>query len=227
MDKDKFDQFESMLEQLSGVAPKGTIRINPDVYNLILTNAEKQLISQPVSKKDIDPSIINDQSKSLPEDIPSKSGVYAIWVDGVVQYVGEAKNIRSRLRQHLIYKSAKTGSKLAEVTAESSKGKNISVSYILVEPAQFRFAVEQGLIGNLTDNGSALPWNTHGTKPNTVEKWILDCIDAGVTSEEMIAVKAIYELGMPNSLDQSLKALEDADKIRPEVNNGMIYYKRL
>ena len=124
-----------------------------------------------VNKKEIG----NDNGK-LPKEVPRKSGIYSIWVDGKLMYIGEVGNtlkLTGRLKQHLIKCHKKTQSKLDMVKDASEKGKEISISFIHVKPESFRLALEDELIRRKTEEGLA-PWNQKSASKGEMQKWVVN-----------------------------------------------------
>ena len=76
-------------------------------------------------------------------------------------YVGQTKSqyLRQRIRQHLVKKSQKTGSQLPQVQDAVADGRNIGISYVLIEPESLRLYVEDSIIATRADG--ELPWNKH------------------------------------------------------------------
>ena len=97
----------------------------------------------------IDSKIIGDKDASLPQDIPMECGIYAIWVNDELKYIGTVRReqgIRGRLTEHLINCPKGTQSKLGKVLDVVKGGGRISVSFIHVDPEPFRLAIEDELI---------------------------------------------------------------------------------
>lgn len=98
--------------------------------------------------------------------LQGKANVYALFVrqnltvEWIPVYVGQRKsaNLRERLTQHLIRKSAQTGSMLEAVKAAVSAGQRVGISFIKVEPESLRLFIEEAIIIAREDG---LPWNTH------------------------------------------------------------------
>jgi hypothetical protein len=78
-----------------------------------------------------------------------------------VVYVGQRKSagLRERITQHLVNKNVRTGSMLKAVKTAISDGREMGISFILVEPESLRLYVEETIISK---NKTQLPWNTHG-----------------------------------------------------------------
>jgi len=134
-----------------------TIVFSPDEQIALAKDA----LIQKANKFFIPPLEIGDLKSNILARIDERFNVYAIWVDGNLMYIGETKDIKARLRQHLLCCSDSTDSKFEEIQRESRKGGKIEVSLIEVQPSAFRLAVEDSLICALTEGDpSALPWNT-------------------------------------------------------------------
>lgn len=95
--------------------------------------------------------------------------VYCIWLkqapkdDFTLVYIGHAKDPKARLKAHLSKKNEKTGACLKKVQEEVSKGATISVSFVKINSAYMRAAVEEWLIGKYSKPG-LLAWNRNGKK---------------------------------------------------------------
>lgn len=123
---------------------------------LLLTGPARMNIEIPASD-------IGKVDSVLPVEIEGKYNVYAIWSNDKLMYIGKSSDIRQRLRNHLFGCSEETGSKLDLVKKEVDQGRRIFISLVEVCPMQYREAVEESLIYNITaQDSSALPWNIHG-----------------------------------------------------------------
>ena len=148
------------------------------------------------------------KTSKLPKAIPSESGIYAIWSNDDLMYVGEVGDklkLTGRLKQHLFSCSASTASKLDKVINENKDtNKQISVSVILVEPIPFRLALEDEIIRIETDKKLA-PWNKRSASAGEKKKWVLDRIK-----------KSAYEfvLAMCGGNDSAAKAI--IQKMKPK-----------
>lgn len=71
-------------------------------------------------------------------------------------YIGKSKGylFKTRIRNHIFKKHPKTGSKLANVTAEIAKGNEIKIKFLKVNPESFRNTLEEELINHFRP-----PWN--------------------------------------------------------------------
>ena len=106
-------------------------------------------------------------------DLPSKAGVYAFAIDGIVQYVGLAsQSVRQRLG---FYRkpgaSQRTNVRLNEII-RGHIGKGASVAILLAHPPDHQWnglllkgseGLEAGLIESFH-----LPWNVRGAAPATL-----------------------------------------------------------
>jgi hypothetical protein len=97
------------------------------------------------------------------------AAVYCIWRQQKAQekfdlvYVGQAKNIRDRMRNHLSYKGEGTNSKLEEVQRAVGGGETIGVTFVKIDPPYMRTAVEGWLIREIAKTGEkVLLWNKRG-----------------------------------------------------------------
>ena len=176
----------------------------------VLAEAEDCLIGARSTQISINGNIIGNASKRLPTTIPEERGCYAIWVDGVVQYIGKAVKIRSRLRQHLIYRSPKTGSKFNDVMQAHNAGKKISVSFISFDPSQLNEAVEQGLINKLTGGvNNRLPWNSQGCNLNALSDWM--------KKEFSRTTKPVDALVLATKFDSEFYSFDDFDQVLAQL----------
>lgn len=207
------------------------IELNGSEWRRLLATAQENLIGTSSSQIPIADKIIGNKRARLPSNIPEERGVYAIWVDGVAQYVGKAKKIRSRLRQHLIYRSEETGSKLEDVLKAKNAQKSISVSFIQFKPKELNEAIEQGLIGKLTGGvNNLLPWNTQGSNVNALEKWVKKKFGRSkkpIASDILFSVydDEFYDL---DDLDAVLnKLVRDGYLKKVKDSNNMLCYQRI
>lgn len=113
----------------------------------------------------------------IPEDLKSFSvigeiinqsfprpNLYAIYIrkkdssQWVLKYIGQrkSKGIKQRLREHLIKKHAKTGSKLELVKKELEAGSDIGIKLAIIIPEELRLYYENKLIVALNPI-----WNIH------------------------------------------------------------------
>lgn len=114
-----------------------------------LVNDASEKLSSLQNRLSIDSQVIGNKDRSLPQDVPMEGGIYAIWVNDELKYIGTVRReqgIRGRLTQHLIKCPKKTQSKLKKVKWSVRNGRRISVSFIHVEPEAFRWALEDELI---------------------------------------------------------------------------------
>jgi hypothetical protein len=188
-----------------------TVKIDENKWQKIVLDAEENLVGKLKNKIKIDSTIIGNKKEKTPSEIPSSPGIYAIWSNNTVKYIGEAAILKSRLRQHLIYKSSKTGSKLEKVKDENTKGNTIFISFICVEPPSLRLAIEDRLIGKRREkNHSALPWNIKSTAVKDCTNWVLEQLknagEDGINTPYLSYAYAL-EKDVSVSLDKILKAL--------------------
>ncbi len=213
-----------------------SIQLDDSAWNKLITDAEKNLVGSLATLIDIDSSIIGNQKKSIPKDVPKESGIYAIWVDNVAKYVGEAKNLRARLRAHLIYRSDKTGSKLENVKEANVNGSKISVSFMHVEPDSIRLAVEDNLIGRLRDSKTTtydLEWNRQSAGETEISDWVANHLSEyknGETLYEFLYFAYMKKFGVVDDdesmkpLNNVLKNLADAGKIEIKPDAEGVWY---
>lgn len=158
---------------------KPTIHSGPEVLAEFAKECEEALLTE-VQCEFVYPSgcglqcwpidDIKNQNQDFLKNLNGRANVYAIFVRQNpsnawnLVYVGQRKsaNLRERLTQHLIRKSAQTGSMLEDVKSAVAEGKEIGVSCIKVEPESLRLFVEETIIRSLERKP---PWNKHGTGP--------------------------------------------------------------
>jgi hypothetical protein len=111
--------------------------------------------------KIIDGKLIIDQEKFetiFSNGLPNLYSIFAyennIWV---LKYIGETKKSisRTRLRNHLIKKHDKTGSKLAKVNELLAQNIKIGIKSIKLNHEELRLYFEEKLINSFKE----LPWN--------------------------------------------------------------------
>ena len=132
--------------------------------NLVNEASEKLYSLQ--NRLPIDPKIIGNPDASLPQDVPVECGIYAIWVNDELKYIGTVRReqgLRGRLTEHLIKCPKRTQSKLEKVKESVRDGRMISISFIHVEPEPFRLALEDELIRRARGDGLA-EWNQKSIK---------------------------------------------------------------
>lgn len=164
-----------------------TVKLPQNVFNDIVNDALGKLCN-PSMRIKVEKNIIGNENGKLPEEIPSTSGIYTIWVDDKLTYIGEVGKtlkLTGRLKQHLIKCHEKTQSKLELVKDASLKGHEISISFIHVEPEPFRLALEDELIRRKTDVGLA-QWNQKSASKGEMQKWIV--------SQVKNQIKELYKL---------------------------------
>ena|GEM_PF-4827226 len=152
---------QSELDEINDIGNNHEINLSFKI-DLEIKRAKDLLCGTKRLKIKIPSSDIGREDANLPEGIDPRFNVYAIWSDDSLMYIGKAKDIKQRLRQHLFSCSDKTNSKLDEVEKEQEAGKEISISLIEVIPGTFREAIEESLIRKITEaDKTALPWNEH------------------------------------------------------------------
>lgn len=152
-----------------------TVELPRNVFNDLVNGALEKLCD-PSKRIKINKKIIGNERQSLPAAVPAQSGIYTIWADDELMYIGEVGKtlkLTGRLKQHLIKCHEKTQSKLEQVKDASDKGRVISVSFIHVEPEPFRLALEDELIRRKTEIGQA-PWNQKSASNGEMQKWVVD-----------------------------------------------------
>lgn len=151
-----------------------TVELPKNTFNDIVNDALEKLCN-PTMRIKVKKSVIGNEKGELPKEVPSTSGIYSIWVDDELMYIGEAGKtlkLTGRLKQHLVKCHEKTQSKLELVKDASQNGHEISVSFIHVEPEPFRLALEDELIRRKTDVKQA-PWNQKSASKGEMQKWIV------------------------------------------------------
>lgn len=109
---------------------------------------------------------ITSDNDTLLGDIGGDANIYAIFTLGSdgepwkLRYIGQtkAKLARTRLRNHLIKKNRKTGSKLDKVKKHVKNGGAVAVSWISIDPETLRHYVEAMLIKGHPE----ADWNIQG-----------------------------------------------------------------
>lgn len=133
-------------------------------FEVFVNDAWKKLTA-PENRLTIKSEIIGNRDATLPQEIPGEGGIYAIWVNDELKYIGTVRNeqgLKRRLTQHLIKCPKRTQSKLKKVK-KSAKKHMISVSFIHVEPEPFRLALEDELIRSAKKAG-LVAWNQKSIK---------------------------------------------------------------
>lgn len=107
-----------------------------------------------VSKMGWDVEQLDKANDTLLSLTSCSANIYVIFIAPVnsnifeLKYIGKTtqKLARQRLRNHLIHKHAKTGSKLANVRAAIEKGARCKVAFVSLNPESIRNYVEEELI---------------------------------------------------------------------------------
>ena len=75
-----------------------------------------------------------------------------------LRYVGQRKSsyIKQRLKEHLVKKHEKTGSKLSKIDDELFQGNEVGIKLMRIEPEELRLYYESKLLAN-----TELDWNIH------------------------------------------------------------------
>lgn len=149
---------------------------NADLLNTFAEECGKKLLNTPalefkypknLQRDSWDGSSISELNEALLDSLRNQGNVYALFLRGREpsewrpMYVGQrhSANLHQRLREHLIEKHYRTGSKLAKVKDAVWNGDRVAVSFIKIEPERLRFFVESVIIDA---NRSGLPWNIQG-----------------------------------------------------------------
>lgn len=110
----------------------------------------------------------SDDNEALLKSVSKRDIVYCIWQtnnegDFEMAYIGEsnAEGARGRIRNHLFKNTGKTNSKINKVKQAIMEGRTIGFTFIEVDPAFYRTAIEEYLINKYK---KSLPWNKVGTK---------------------------------------------------------------
>ncbi|MFN8258151.1 MAG: hypothetical protein U0W24_20850 [Bacteroidales bacterium] len=146
------------------------IVFNKEEIEKTFYNAQKILFDKinihQIRYKDFDRESFDDLNKELLIAIAGKAIVYCLWVSDnksafIQRYIGHAAaNIsRQRIRAHLTKKNERTGAQLKKIIKALELKHNIGLSFIIIEPAYMRKALEEWLIEN---NSDTLEWNFVG-----------------------------------------------------------------
>ncbi|MBC5992419.1 GIY-YIG nuclease family protein [Pontibacter cellulosilyticus] len=138
----------------------------------IFEQAEEALFDKsnvlPITYTNFDCTTFDKYNKDLLGKISGNSIVYCIWtskdaVDYNPKYIGHAgKNIsRQRIRNHLTKKDSATGAQLENIKNQLLNNNSIGLSYLIIEPAYMRKALEDWLIDK---NSFKLDWNNIGKR---------------------------------------------------------------
>ena len=140
-------------------------------WQSLIDEAHEKLVGEKAKRIRIPWKIVGDRETSLPTSIVNQGGIYAIWIDGIVRYIGEALKIQSRLRTHIIYASRNpatntgTESKLSRVLKAKEQKQKIEVSFVVVQPVSLRLLLEEEVIHKVDkdnkDHKERALWNTH------------------------------------------------------------------
>lgn len=146
------------LNEFAESCAEALLRSNPEQFNYPSATSLTQWPSGEIIK-------MNEQ---LLRRLNKRGNVYALFTrpggstgNWKPVYVGQRKSqsLRERIVQHLVKKNECTGSMLEAVKTAVSDGREVAISYVLVEPESLRLFVEETIIAS---NKAQLPWNTHG-----------------------------------------------------------------
>ena len=113
---------------------------------------------------------IDKLNKELLKHISNKAGVYSFSTSEgrgrKILYIGQtqSKTARQRIRSHIVWRNKKTksgkitGSQFDKVQKIIISGKELSFSFVEIQPAPLRHYIEENLIEELNP-----PWNKHKT----------------------------------------------------------------
>ena len=196
-------------------------------WNLILDDAEEHLVGSKKKLITIPNANIIKSNNTQASLFPTKFGVYSIWVNGACKYIGEAQNLRTRLKQHLFGSSGST-SKYANVLAHAkTPGSLVQISFVEVDNRSMRFAVEDGLINRLTGTNYSLPWNTLSVSHKRLEKWVFEFLKSQKkifkvygTLEMIIEAAYVIDFGMNNRINAVLQDMVLSGKLKLKVIKG-------
>ena len=91
-----------------------------------------------------------DNFETLRKKAMNKSGVYAIFFDENIVYIGKSRNAGGRFREHFIKCSETTNSKIGEVTSALNDGKKVELSFVEL-PTSVYSVIEEQLITTSSD----------------------------------------------------------------------------
>lgn len=119
------------------------------------------------SETEWDVDKIRELNKKFFKEVSSKNIVYALYVKKKeektwqIRYVGHsaARYSRSRLNNHLVKKSKKTGSKLEMVKENVYQGNSIGVIFSEIDPPELRYYFEAKII---CSHSEEVIWNKNG-----------------------------------------------------------------
>jgi hypothetical protein len=137
--------------------------------------AEESLFDEsniyPITYINFDCTTFDKNNKNLLDLVAGNSIVYCIWTrenadEYHPKYIGHAgKSIsRQRIRNHLSKKNIATGAQLDNIKNELLNNNSIGLSYLIIEPAYMRKALEDWLIDK---NSDKLNWNNIGKRRTT------------------------------------------------------------
>lgn len=206
-----------------------TFTLDPNVWNNAIAEIELVLIGKHKNKIAIDSNVIGVKGAKLPQDIPVFPGIYAIWSNNSLKYIGETTNLKGRLKEHFI--STSRASKLNEIKKEVLKNRKMYVSFVCVSPASFRLAVEDRLIGKVKeDKPASLPWNDKSKNVADCTNWLLDTLkeagNGGLNSIYLIH-KYVLECDFSVKVEKLLKRLVKEKKIEYTNEPGCEGYRLL
>ena len=188
-------------------APAGTGAFVRDCREGLLSRRPARFDYPKLSRTDDWPAEeIGNLYASFREHRLGTGNVYAIWTRDPrkgeswrPRYVGERRSeyLAARIREHLVKKGKRTGSKLDDVQRAVFDGSEIAVSCIMVRPEELRHYVEAAIL----KLESRLDWNKQGTIRTTAP--------GGVSIEETIAALRRDRAGRPPVSAAEIRATRD------------------
>ncbi len=103
-----------------------------------LTGTERAVLS--ISKTAVD----NFDTHAC-DSVPNKPGIYLIWVNEIIKYIGKDDDLRDRIKQHSVSRPTTTHTKRAKVKEALDNNLPIYFTYVRVEPLDLRAALESSL----------------------------------------------------------------------------------
>jgi hypothetical protein len=109
--------------------------------------------------------LIRAENSDILDQTTNKTGVYAIFVQEKLVYIGQVQSqgARACFQAHFISKDPRTGSKLEQVKLAVAKKLTVGFSFVEIDPAELRHLIEEKLIRTHSPS-----WNLKGvTKSKT------------------------------------------------------------
>ena len=106
---------------------------------------EVDLMLNSCPKIEVTKEIIETKDSSFAKIIPNKPGIYEIWADEEIKYIGKHQNIRRRVKEHSIYDSPGSPDSKRDEVLDALRNHHVYFAYAQVEPEEVRAALESGL----------------------------------------------------------------------------------